>query len=185
MKASELVVEPCQKIEARLFVMRHHSRLPQVQAGPWMYAFSASHPETREMYAAALWHNPSARTLPPEWLELRRMAVKDGSPHCTASSFLQQMVRQLRLLGHRHFISYQDLDVHVGTIYKAAGWSVEYTSKPRVRQRGYSAARDRDYRTSINGLAPDAAGKNRWSICYGCDSPSCTRRPQRMERVPS
>ena len=174
LKASALDVEQCQKIEARLFVMRHHSRLPKVQTGPWMYAFAASHPDTREMYAAALWNNPSARTLPNEWLELRRMAVAEGAPHCTASSFLQRMVKQLRQLGHRHFISYQDLEVHTGTIYKAAGWTVEYTSKPRARTRGHDATRGRIYRSSINGAAPDVAGKNRWAICYGCEHPSCT-----------
>jgi hypothetical protein len=173
-KASELVVEMCQKVEAILFIRQHHSRLPNVQNGPWMYAFAACHPETRQIYATALWNNPSARTLPNVWLELRRMAVADDAPHCTASSFLAAMTKQLRLCGHRHFISYQDLDVHTGTMYRAAGWTIEYTSKPRQRKRGYDSARGRDYRTSINGAQPDAAGKNRWGICYGCGEPQCT-----------
>lgn len=170
-KASELTVERCQTIEARLFIEAHHSRLPRTQRGPWKYAFCASHPTTRQIYATALWNNPSARMLPNDWLELRRMAVSNDAPHCTASSFLSAMVRQLRSDGHRHFISYQDLDVHTGTIYKAAGWHIEYVSKPRVRKRGYSEARGRNYRTSINGQTPDAAGKARWALCYGC--PTC------------
>lgn len=139
-----------------------------------MYAFAAQHPETREMFAASLWNNPSARTLPNSWLELRRMAVAPNAPHCTASAFLMAMVRQLRHDGYRHFISYQDTQVHTGTIYKAAGWRVEYTSKPRKRERGFSAARGRDYRKSINGEEPDVAGKNRWAICYGCGESACT-----------
>jgi len=177
-RASEMVVAECQKMEAVAFVRAHHSRLPNVQKGPWMYAFTAEHPETRQIYAAALWNNPSARTLPNSWLELRRMAVANDAPHCTASAFLAAMTKQLRAFGHNHFISYQDLEVHTGTIYKAAGWVIEYTSKPRVRQRGYSEARGRDYRTSINGTAPDAAAKNRWAKCFGCDQPQCTHRGQ-------
>lgn len=172
-KASELVTEQCQKIEAILFIRQHHSRLPNVQNGPWMYAFAACHPETRQIYAAALWNNPSARTLPNTWLELRRMAVSDNAPHCTASSFLAAMTKQLRQNGHRHFISYQDLDVHTGTIYKAAGWTIEYTSKARQRKRGYDKTRGRNYRTAINGAQPDAAAKNRWAICYGCSESAC------------
>lgn len=175
LRASDLVVDHCQKIEARLFIQAYHSRLPNVQAGPWMYAFSASHPATNEMFAAALWSNPSARTLPNEWLELRRMAVRDGAPHCTASSFLQRMVKALRGYGHRHFISYQDTAVHQGTIYKAAGWTIEFVGKERVRQRGFSTARGRDYRTAINGIDADSAAKNRWAICYGCGFGRCTR----------
>lgn len=180
-KASELIVDHCQKIEARAFISAHHSRLPNVQAGPWKYAFSASHPETNEIVAAALWNNPSARTLPNEWLELRRMAVCDEAPHCTASSFLQSMVKILRKYGHSHFISYQDTAVHQGTIYKAAGWTVEYVGAFRVRQRGFSEARGRNYRIAINGQDADAAPKNRWAICYGCGSERCTN-PGRVKR---
>jgi hypothetical protein len=173
LKASQLIVDHCQKIEARLFIEAHHSRLPNVQPGPWMYAFSASHPATNQMLAGALWSNPSARTLPNEWLELRRMAVSHLAPHCTASHFLQRMVKMLRANGHRHFISYQDTAVHTGTIYKAAGWTIEYVGKERVRKRGFSVARGRDYRTAINGISADSAAKNRWAICYGCGNQRC------------
>jgi hypothetical protein len=62
-------------------------------------------------------------------------------------------------------ISYQDLDVHQGTIYKAAGWKVGYVSKPRVRDRSKKrVGTDRMYRTNKNGIEPDAAGKARWEI---------------------
>jgi hypothetical protein len=177
-KATDLRVEECQKMEAILYIRHHHSRLPNVQRGPWKYAFAAVDPDNN-IVAAALWNNPSARTLPNEWIELRRMAVGPDAPHCTASMFLQRMVKQLRHYGHRHFISYQDIAVHTGTIYKAAGWRIEHTSEARIRQRGYSAARGRDYRTSINGTEPDAAPKNRWAVCYGCDSPACTHTTAR------
>jgi hypothetical protein len=61
-------------------------------------------------------------------------------------------------------ISYQDLDVHTGTIYKAAGWGVEYISKARIRDRSKPrAGTGRMYRSNKNGIAPDAAGKARWA----------------------
>jgi hypothetical protein len=86
------------------------------------------------------------------------------------------MVRDLRQQGHQHFISYQDQEVHTGTIYKAAGWHVEYVSKWRQRERGPSKARGgRNYRTSINGPSPDHAAKNRWAICYGCEKCAVSR----------
>jgi hypothetical protein len=63
-------------------------------------------------------------------------------------------------------ISYQDCEVHTGTIYRAAGWTPAYVSKPRKRQRaGYARpGSGRDYRTSINGEAPDVAAKVRWEL---------------------
>jgi hypothetical protein len=116
-------------------------------------------------YAVALWNSPSARTLPSEWMELRRMAVADDAPHCTASRFLNEMCRRIQteFPAATRVISYQDLDVHTGTIYKAAGWTVGNISTPRVRDRsGKRAGTDRMYRWNLNGAAPDAAGKARW-----------------------
>lgn len=165
-----LRVMPCDTVVAREFIAAHHSRLPNTQTGPWMYAFACELVASSTVIATALWHNPSARTLPQTHVELRRMAVSEAAPHCTASAFLGAMVRALRAVGHRHFISYQDAAVHTGTIYKASGWSVEYVGKWRVRERGYSAARDRDYRTSINGDDADHAPKVRWGVCYGCEA---------------
>ena len=168
-KASQLHVDRCSPAIARQFIKDHHSRLPVTQRGPWMHAYKAVDPNTDRIFATALWNNPSARTLPNYWIELRRMAVSADAPHCTASAFLAKMVKDLRLDGKTHFISYQDCDVHTGTIYKAAGWQIEHSSQPRTRERGYSAARGRNYRTSINGQSADSAAKNRWAICYGCD----------------
>jgi hypothetical protein len=165
-KASELTVEPCPIAHARELTMLWHSRLPKVQKGPWMHAFRAHwHGYT---YGVALWHNPSARTLPAHWLELRRMAVAPDAPHCTASRMLGQMTRWFRV--HRptaeRLISYQDAEVHTGTIYNAAGWHRAYYSKPRQRQRaGYNRpGTSREYRTALNGEAPDVAGKWRWEL---------------------
>lgn len=117
-------------------------------------------------YAVGLWNTPSARTLPDGLLELRRMAVSDDAPHCTASRFLNEMAKRISVEFPRvhKLISYQDLAVHTGTIYRAAGWECEYVSKPRVRDRsGQRAGTRRMYRWNLNGLEPDAAAKARWA----------------------
>lgn len=164
-RARMLSVRPCAPDVARYYVAAWHSRLPDTQRGPWMLAFVAEYAET--CFGAALWHNPSARTLPSDWLELRRLAIPDDAPHCTASFMLARMARWIRanMPSVERLISYQDLDVHTGTIYRAAGWTVGSVSKPRQRDR--SAPRvgtRRSYRDDMNGAAPAFAGKARWEL---------------------
>jgi len=163
-KARELVVTRCSVDHARTLIGRWHSRLPVTQRGPWQYAFRASFDGIT--YAVALWNNPSARMLPSHWLELRRMAVAPDAPHCTASRMLGEMARFFRreCPERERLISYQDVDVHTGTIYRAAGWTVGHVSKPRLRDRSTTRPSGRLYRSSINGEAPDGSAKARWEL---------------------
>jgi hypothetical protein len=141
-----------------------HSRLPHTQTGPWIIGYAAVFDGTA--FGAALWHNPSARGLPQDWLELRRLAIAEDAPHCSASWMLARMrhdIRQ-RFPSCTHLISYQDEDVHKGTIYKAAGWQREYRTERRARDRSSKRPSGRIYRTSQNGAAPDASPKIRWGI---------------------
>ncbi len=76
-------------------------------------------------FATAIWTNPIAANLPQHtWLELRRMAIASDAPKNTPSRMLSVMTKLIK----RKFpiierlISYQDIEVHKGTIYKAAGW---------------------------------------------------------------
>jgi hypothetical protein len=108
-----------------------HSRLPRVVRGNidrnrHRVCYAAEFAGV--FYAAAIWSSPvagDALTKSEFWLELRRMAIADDAPRNTASRMLSWMVRDIR----RQFpelarlISYQDTDVHAGTIYKAAGWT--------------------------------------------------------------
>lgn len=164
-RASELSVERCSASFACEMVRAYHSRLPNVQSGPWKLAFAAHFRFT--CFGAALWHNTSARGLPQTWLELRRLVVAPDAPHCTASRMLGQMVRWIRreLPEYERVISYQDCDVHTGTIYRAAGWEPAYFSKPRNRDRSKPrVGTRRDYRSDANGLAAAGAGKVRWEL---------------------
>jgi hypothetical protein len=163
-RASSLTLwSDCPVDLARDAIRAWHSRLPRTQQGPWKLAFVAHYNFT--CFAAALWHNPSARTLPSDWLELRRLAVAPDAPHCTASWMLGAMARWIKksLPGVPRLISYQDRDVHTGTIYRAAGWTVGAISEPRQRDRSKPrVGTRRDYRSNLNGCVPDAAGKVRW-----------------------
>lgn len=164
-KASQLELVECEPAQARRCVAAWHSRLPMTQVGPWMLAFVAVHGGS--LYGGALWNNPSARGLPSDWLELRRLALPEYAPPHAASWMLGAMRRWVR--ANRpdvpRLLSYQDVDVHTGTIYKAAGWEPAYHSKARVRDRSAKrAGTSRAYRSSLNGLAPDAAGKVRWEV---------------------
>lgn len=165
MSVRELVLDRCDPQTARRLNELWHSRLPRTQVGPWQFGFVA-HKEGIA-YGVALWHNPSARTLPSHWLELRRLALSDDAPHCAASWMLAGMRRYFasHCPERERLISYQDCDVHQGTIYKAAGWVPAHLAKARTRDR--SAPRRgtrRDYRSNQNGLAPDASAKVRWEV---------------------
>lgn len=164
-KATHLTVEVTTADVCVPLVAAWHSRLPHVQRSPWRVCFVAHYDYTA--YGVALWNNPSARTLPQTWLELRRMAVSPDAPHCTASFMLGAMRRQIRALypDVDRLISYQDQDVHTGTIYKAAGWKAAWVAKARVRDRSKPrAGTNRAYRSNANGAAPDASAKTRWEI---------------------
>ncbi len=162
-KATDLVLERCSIEFARGAIAAWHSRLPKTQVGPWKLAFAIHSHST--CFGAALWHNPSARTLPSDWLELRRLAISPDAPHCSASFMLAAMSKWIRneFPDVPMLISYQDQEVHTGTIYRAAGWVPAYVAKPRTRDRSKPrVGTRRDYRSNLNGVSPDSAGKVRW-----------------------
>lgn len=161
-KATELELLTCPIEQARLLNKRWHSRLPETQKSPWQHAFAMVCDHV--IYAVALLHNPSARTLPDNWVELRRMAVAPDAPHCTASRFLSQLVKWFRENDpeRERMISYQDCAVHTGTIYRAAGWTVGRKQRARKRDRSKPRPSGRLYRTRQNGMDVDVSAKIRW-----------------------
>jgi len=83
-------------------------------------------------WATAIFSSPIARALDGGTiLELRRYAIKDGAPKNTASWGLGQMTKMIRdkFPDVEKLISYQDVAVHKGTIYKASNWSPSATTK--------------------------------------------------------
>jgi hypothetical protein len=145
---------------ARRFTREHHSRLPYTQRGPWISVLGAFCGE--RLVSAAFWHNTSARGLPRNWLELRRLTTAAAPPN-TCSKFLAWCARHFRRLGYARLVSYQDVAVHAGTIYRAAGWTPTYVSRPRERDRSKPrSGTARLYRWDSNGKAPAMSAKIRW-----------------------
>lgn len=127
-----------------------HSRLPAFTAP--LGQFKAIAAESDGMfYAAAIWSWPVARMLgrhKNKYYELRRLAIAPDAPKNTASRMLRVMrlmiCREMPLV--ENLISYQDTEVHGGTIYKAAGWqpvrksaAEEWTRPSRERRKTQSA----------------------------------------------
>ena len=163
-KARDLETIRCSVGHAVTLTRTWHSRLPKTQDGPWQFAFKAHYQGFT--YAVALWHNPSARTLPGHWLELRRMACAPDAPRYTASRMLGAMVRffEKEYPEREKCISYQDIEVHTGTIYKASNWIPEYFSRPRRRDRSKPRiGTTRNYRSDLNSPRVASAGKIRWA----------------------
>jgi hypothetical protein len=165
LRARHLSFEKCDVAHAVALTREWHSRLPNTQAGPWQHAFRMHYGDMT--FAVALWNNPSARTLPQQWVELRRMACAEDAPCNTASRFLSLMVRWFRdnCPEAERCISYQDTAVHRGTIYKAAGWHAGYVAKARDRDRSKNrAGTKRAYRSDVNGQGPAGSEKVRWEM---------------------
>jgi hypothetical protein len=108
-----------------------HSRLPTVIRGnidrnTHSVCFGAEYAGI--FFASAIWSSPVAGVLLTKgehWLELRRFAIANDAPKNTASRMLAIMVKLIkkRFPEIVKLISYQDTNVHRGTIYKASGWT--------------------------------------------------------------
>ena len=84
-------------------------------------------------YASAIWTDPITRAFNGKnYLELRRMAISEDSPKNTASRIICIMTKEIKNQFPKiwKLISYQDTEVHSGTIYKASNWvSANISSK--------------------------------------------------------
>ena len=156
--ALQLTVSKCNVHRAIELNAIWHSRLPVVdwsnvvRASPSM-CFVAEHDDIA--YASAIWSAPCARLLNGRnWLELRRLAIAPDAPKNTASRMLGIMRRMIEkeLPQIVNLISYQDTEVHTGTIYRAAGWL------PTVRNESGDWQRPNRQRNAAQSLSP----KVRW-----------------------
>lgn len=122
--ALQLVVVECSLRLAVQLNHKWHSRVPRIGNADMCNGYAAEHEGV--VYAVALWSTPVARMLNGRGMyELRRMAVAPDAPKNTASRFLAVMARLIKAAKTdvATLISYQDTAVHLGTIYKAAGWT--------------------------------------------------------------
>ena len=96
-------------------------------------------------YATAIWTTPIAANQLDDgfnMLELRRFAISDDSPKNTASRLLKLMRLEIKnkFPEIKKLISYQAIDHHNGTIYKASGWTIGGRSKSREWHKGKKRA---------------------------------------------
>lgn len=139
-------------VKTACMLNRHwHSRLPEIDwsnivRNGYYVCYGALFEQT--WYAVGLWSSPVNQSFNlEETLELRRMAIAGNAPKNTASRMIRIMVQLIR----KRFplvtklISYQDTEVHNGTIYKASGWRqasrTKYQAWDKSRKRTESQSR--------------------------------------------
>lgn len=84
-------------------------------------------------FASAMWTDPVANNRLSKdyvWLELRRLAIPVDAPKFTATWIIAKMVKDIkkRFPEVTRLVSYQDTEVHTGTIYAAANWKKDKVS---------------------------------------------------------
>lgn len=123
------IVEISMRVAADLN-RRWHSLLPRTDLGNLLcgntsVAYAAEF--DGRYYAVGIWSQPIVRQMcDGRTIELRRMAICCDAPKNTATrmlSIMRKMVKQ-KYPTMNKAISYQAVDVHHGTIYKAGGWSL-------------------------------------------------------------
>ncbi len=136
-----------------------HSRLPKIDwtnivRNPPYLCLMATYGE--RIYATAIWSGPVGRGQGGNVLELRRLAIAEDAPKYTASWMLGAMKRLIinKYPEITKLITYQDLEVHSGTIYKASGWV------PTRKVNGRSWSKPKRKRSPAQSLAD----KRRWEL---------------------
>lgn len=123
--------------QAMKYNQEWHSRLPNTQKGnltrnKHFIFFGAEYKD--HCFASAIWTTPVANNRLSNneiWLELRRLAIAPDAPKFTATWMIAKMIKQIKNKYPEitKLISYQDTDVHTGTIYAASNWVKEGQSK--------------------------------------------------------
>jgi len=85
-------------------------------------------------FAVAMWTDPVAGNRMSKnyvWLELRRLAISKDAPKYTATWMISKMIKDIKnkFPDVNMLCSYQDTEVHKGTIYKASNWKLDIISK--------------------------------------------------------
>jgi hypothetical protein len=103
-------------------------------------------------FAVGMWTDPVAGNRMSKnevWLELRRLAIAPNAPKYTATWIIAKMIKdiKIRFPDITMLISYQDVEVHTGTIYSAANWvkdkitkGTDWTTSKRIRNKTQTTA---------------------------------------------
>ena len=132
-----------------------HSRLPRIDwtnvvRNTYYVCYAAEYEGI--YFAVAIWSSPIAQNKFKNGsgiLELRRFAISPEAPHNTASRMMKVMIKLIKkkFPKIKKLISYQDVEVHRGTIYKASGWvavsksrGASWTTNKRKRNKEQTLA---------------------------------------------
>jgi len=117
--------------------------------------------------------SPSFNGLPI--IELRRLAIPETAPKNTASWILGKVVKRIKLdiPEIEKIISYQDTEVHTGTIYKAANW------KPAIKTK----FADWNHGTRKRNAPQSKADKIRWEVVIGHKSNRPHKKAQEQGKI--
>jgi hypothetical protein len=133
-----------------------HSRLPKIHwsnivRNTHYVCFGAEY--DYKWYAVGIWSSPVAQNRfkdGKKMLELRRLAICNDAPLNTASRMIKIMIIKIKdkFPEIDRLISYQDTEVHNGTIYKASNWNIinkskgmSWTTKTRKRNKEQTLAK--------------------------------------------
>jgi len=142
-----------------------HSVLPETYLGNLVgsrrTAFYGAYFQHR-WYAVAIWTDPIAANRLKDGekiMELRRLAIAPDAPRNTASRMLGVMRRLLmkKYPDVIRLISYQSVEHHTGSIYRAAGWESTAKSKFTVWHEG-------DPKDNSRRVSQITSEKVRWQI---------------------
>jgi hypothetical protein len=164
--AKQLIVTEIGMRLARELNTQWHSMLPRTDLGNLLcgntsVAYGAEF--DGRWFAVAIWSQPIIRAMcDGHTIELRRLAICQEAPKNTAS----RMLRVMRKLVATKFpemlkaISYLAVDVHKGTIYRAAGWHPvgEITAARPQRFSGVNR------RTRATAPLQTTSRKQRWEV---------------------
>lgn len=159
LRIEEINMRLAQELNARWHSMLPRTDLGNLLCGNTSVAYGALFDNA--WWAVAIWSQPIIRSMcDGETIELRRLAISDQAPKNTASRMLAVMRRLVKQKFPQvaKAISYLAVDVHSGTIYKAAGW-IPVGDIVNARPQRFS---NRNKKTRATGPLQTTSRKQRW-----------------------
>jgi hypothetical protein len=152
---NDIEIQECRAQVACMLNELWHSRLPLIH---WSNVVRNTHyvcfvfKYKEAIIGVGIWSSPVAQNRMKDGkriLELRRLALSNVCPKNTASKVISVMIDKIKEKFPEiiKLVSYQDTEVHLGTIYKASNWVkggevdfIDWSSEKRKRNKIQSDA---------------------------------------------
>jgi len=159
LRIEEINMRLAQELNAKWHSMLPRTDLGNLLCGNTSVAYGAIC--GGQWYAVAIWSQPIIRAMcDGATIELRRLAIRGSAPKNTASRMLAIMRRLVKQKWPhlKRAISYLAVDIHSGTIYRAAGWKAVGVIVDARHQRFSNVNRN----TRATGPLQTTSRKQRW-----------------------